>query len=147
MPKKSVKSVKSDKPKVKGVGGWLLFFTIIFIISLIAQVTSGIYSIFVDFSYMSLIYFIISVFLSVALLVFIFNEKKSSVKNIILVLWYSFVIDSLYTLFNSSVDFAKISGSLDAATLIITIILQGIITFLLVLYFKKSIRVKNTFVK
>jgi len=138
--------------KFKGIGGWLILITLMFIFSAIANTYLLIQKIILLFNNPSLGIYISAILSGIYCvliwlsIIFIFMKKKIAVKlfiyaivaGTIFIFWYFLISQLIY----SSLNFMEILQNN-----IIIILFNLIINILVVIYLLKSKRVKNTLIK
>ncbi len=146
--------------KKQGISGWLLIITLIFVLSGIVglfQLFERVMSLNFFYSSNSLIVGIISLIFLLILLFFIWKtvylilKKKKNAKNTaIITLWISLayavwyrILAGLIFQFNDLIS-AGISNIIQR---LVFLAISLILIILLIFYFKKSERVRNTFIK
>lgn len=152
------KNSKSDN-NLKGIGGWLLFFVILWILGVIGSIISLLSNLVKLTSINGIIFTGIGLVITIILLVLVKGKKKDGPSKIVLTLWVSFVLVFMGQIIGyfqaSNMDivsaFDGISPGIVQVVIIAITVIDIIIslgwTILLTQYFKRSVRVKNTFVE
>jgi hypothetical protein len=136
------------KKQPAGLAGWLLVIVMLTVFNLIIQISSIIFAQIVNFSLYDLIYSLITILLSITFLVLIFSKRKNAINKIIFVLWTEVVIGIINSIlsFDTIVTLTETPIPLVYSSIIFSVLFDIGITIALTLYFKKSQRVKNTFI-
>ena len=132
------------KDKLQGIGGWLLLFTII--IALTGLLYLREFFLFIDSNLnlslrLSLIC-VVMVSVVIYTLILELKHKKEFPKWAIRIFWMRFLA-ALYIELAIMVDV----GSITPSEVWFSVLFSAIFTIVSILYFKKSQRVKNTFIK
>ena len=165
-----------DNKNLKGVAGWLLVYLICIFIGILYSVLSlifilvsknslvgaGPFSLLLTPSTGELILDILTILLSIGIVIFIVSKLRKAPKWIIIIVWSGFVLglikDFVYTLprqnaaINAMYNIANMTnygaGFIYTSALVsIGLFFAVAINITITLYFIKSKRVKNTFVK
>ncbi len=136
--------------KLQGIGGWLLFYTILYVLGLLSLIISVGRAMILG-KYIT--FFFLAIFLLFDFYVFslLLLKKKKAIKWNIFLLWFSLIW--LYI-----IEFANLPSSiwvslssreliLASMNIFIGLIINMVFAILWILYWKKSKRVRNTFKK
>jgi hypothetical protein len=142
------------KTKLKGISGWLAVIVILFVLSLLSALYLLIQRIIWIFTiqvgtgvYISSILLLIFCTLTAYSLFLIFKKKKKAIKFSIIALFAGFLFNLWFYLIGQLIFYPGQEKTQVITNGVYTNILNLALVFVIISYFRKSKRVKNTFVK